>query len=222
MKESPTPRLVIVGRNSKVWKALRQHFSFDTLIEESHASVAGLRLMPDDRVWIFAFSRVDEENEALVRGLKEAGAKQVWYVSTATANVAEQTGCYSYPRAKKAAEGMAAAILGAQIVRFGLVYRDEDQIPSGISATTSLASIYQALHASLGVAPEVPTNLFERHEQEFSNSIEKVAYRLYGAVIARLPNPCLLRPVDLLLRLLGWKWYGYVYLSNRSWFSTTR
>ena len=54
------------------------------------------------------------------------------------------------------------------------------------------------------------------------HAAEALLYRLYGRLQALCGSrPCLLRPLDLLLRGLGMRWYGYTHLSNRLWTSKT-
>ena len=65
-------------------------------------------------------------------------------------------------------------------------------------------------------------HLFHVVSRPFAGDIERLLYRVYGRLIMALRRyPCALRPIDMLLRALRMRWYGYVYLSNRLWISTT-
>jgi hypothetical protein len=60
--------------------------------------------------------------------------------------------------------------------------------------------------------------LFDIVSRAFSGTTEAAIHRAYGLLLRACGAwPCLLRPLDALLRALGIRWYGYVYLSNRLW-----
>lgn len=214
-------RLVVVGRNSTVWNRVRPRLS-ETILELSHGDIGSAKLAPNDVVWIFSYSRDDEENRRMFAALAAAGARRVVYVSSATAPVGERHRCYSYPRCKFRAERAASELLDARIVRLGLVYDRAEELPGGTSLATTLASITDAIRLSLRSGPQaVSRDLFEPTAGRFGSAAERLAHRLYGALIRTIPAPCLLRPLDLVLSALGWRWYGYLYLSNRQWLMTT-
>ena len=117
-------RVVVIGRNSTVWKRLREHpaLAAANVVAIGHGEVAATEFKATDAVWIFSYSRDADENRALMELLRAKGAASYHYLSTATVNVAALTGCYSYPRAKAEAERDAIRILNAEIVRVGVVY----------------------------------------------------------------------------------------------------
>ena len=93
------------------------------------------------------------------------------------------------------------------------------QLPAGTTMATSLDQI--AAFMAQGGRDATDTLLFSAVERPFSGSLERAAFRAYGlAQRAAGTWPCLLRPVDIVLRALGWRWYGYLYLSNRLWLTT--
>lgn len=217
---SDASRLVVVGRNSAVWNRVAPRLD-ETVSELSHSEVGGARITAEDVVWIFSYSRDDEQNRRLFAALGAVGARRVIYVSSATAPVGDRYRCYSYPRCKLRAERAAAELLDAQVVRLGLVYDRDDELPGGTTLATTLSSIADAMRQTLRSGPQaVARDLFEPATGRFGSAAEKAFYRIYGALIRLVPTPCLLRPLDLVLSALGWRWYGYVYLSNRQWLST--
>lgn len=220
MMQPNSTRLVVIGRNSKVWRTISDRLPGAVAI--GHRDVVHFSFRPDDVVWIFSYSRNDADNEALFECLANSAAEQFIYVSTASANIADKVRCYAYPRAKRRAEGRAVAILRAHVIRLGLVYDRVAELPSGLQAQTSVGSIVAAMEGSLAGGPAVvEPRLFELDDRPFASRVERLAYIAYGVMVSRLPLPCAARPVDAVLRSLGWRWYGYVYLSNRLWKTTT-
>ncbi len=207
---------MIIGRNAKIWAQLATYPALQGAIALGHKDVASFEGAPGDVVWILSYAREPAQNSALFETLKErlAAGTRVVYVSTATANVAQMTGCYTYPRVKRLAEEDATKILDARIVRIGLVHETPEELPAGHSAVTSVAQLAEAMAAP--PSQEALLRLYEMQSRPFGSGLESTAYSVYGA-LQRLVgrHPCLLRPVDVLLRALGWRWYGYLYLSNR-------
>ena len=63
--------------------------------------------------------------------------------------------------------------------------------------------------------------LFKLVERPFGSRFERAVFASYSRAMALFSwKPCLLRPLDLVLRGMGYRWYGYVFLSNRLWSST--
>jgi len=214
-------RLVVVGRNSSVWARVKPYVG-SSAFELSHEEVEATNILPTDIVWILSYSRSDEDNRRLLSRLAAAGARQTIYVSSATAITGDKYRCYSYPRSKFHAEIAAVELLRASIVRFGVVYEREDELPGGVTLATSLEAIARAMQKSLRSGPQtIPRDLFEPVNRPFRSVTERLAYAVYTTLVQIVPTPCLLRPLDLLLRMLGWNWYGYVFLSNRQWLTTT-
>lgn len=219
-------RLVVIGRNSVLWSRIadrilaRQPGS----LAIGHRDIGSSQLTADDCVWIFSYAPDEDENRRLLERVKALGAGRHIYLSSATANIADQTHCYRYPRVKAEGERDAARILGAVSVRIGLIHDDPTELPAGVSAATKLDDLIAAMFApdstlvrQVGAVP-----LYRLIERPFAGAFEQAVYRTYG-VLLRLCGrcPCLLRPIDLLLRSIGWRWYGYFRLSNERCITTT-
>lgn len=218
-------REVVVGRNSKVWRGLAAdaHVAARVGAAIGHSELSAFAFAANDRVWVFSYSRNENENSALLQRLGEAGVAEVVYVSSSSCRVASRTACYEYPRVKQRAEAQALALGVGKVLTIGLVYADERELPAGDNVATSLAEL-----GAFMLSPAWPDgqgrrkHLFGRVSRPFSGPLEKVLYRSYGwAILSLKAYPCVLRPIDLLLRALRMRWYGYVYLSNRLWISTT-
>lgn len=221
----PALREVVLGRGSTVWRRLSAEPAiaahFDAAI--GHAELTGFAFTPADRVWVLAYSRVPAENRAMLERLREAGVREIVYVSSASTIVSRRTRCYEYPRVKQQAEDDALALPNARVLTIGLMHGDAAELPAG----RNIATHYDELAAYL-LAPDWPDEggrrkrLFRVVQRPFRNPAEQALACAYGAALdATGSHPCLLRPADLLLRTLGMRWYGYTFLSNRLWISTT-
>ena len=227
METSPAARQhreVILGGNSSVWRALQSH----PLIAQRrwnairHGEVASFAFEPGDRVWVFAYSLVLADNLAMLALLRLADVSEIIYVSSSSTIVCGTTRCYAYPNAKHHAEQAALALANSRILTLGQIYARASQLPAGLSMATSIDQL-----ASFMTQPEWPAgcgrakNLFEPVLRPFGASLEAGMYRVYGRVLTICGRwPCVLRPIDLVLRAVGWRWYGYVFLSNRLWTAT--
>lgn len=220
------PRIVVIGRNSVLWSRIGGHIleQRPDTIAVGHRDIAKLRLTADDCVWIFSYAPSMEANRGLFGRIAALGAGQHVYLSSATANIADRARCYRYPRIKAQGEKDAAAILGAASVRIGLIHDDPAELPAGVSVATRLDDLVSAMTAGegdFGPAGHV-VHLHQLIERPFPNAAERAAYRGYGRLLRQLESrPCVLRPLDLVLRTIGWRWYGYFRLSNEQCLTTT-
>jgi hypothetical protein len=217
-------RDVVLGRNSTVWRALARIDAVARSFRHAigHRELEAFAFTPADRVWVFSYSRKAEDNEAIFRRLRAAGVREVVYVSSSSTIVTRQTRCYEYPLVKQRAEEAALALPQARVLTIGLMYSDESELPAG----DNIATRYDELAAFM-LAPHWPAvparrqRLFRVVSRPFAGALERALYRLYGHALDLFRSrPCLLRPVDLVLRTLRMRWYGYTYSSNRLWIST--
>jgi hypothetical protein len=219
-------RIVIIGCNSVLWSRIAERVLVkrpDTLAV-SHRDIAKLQLGKEDIVWIFSYSADAAANHQLFEQIATSHAGTHIYVSSATANLADRITCYRYPAVKRDGEKSAARILHATTMRIGLIYDDLSELPSGTNAATRLDDLVKTMTEqgeTLSATGETIFH-FEMVDRPFGSRAERATYRLYGVLIRRCGSrPCLLRPIDLLLRIIGWRWYGYFRLSNELCCSTT-
>jgi len=209
-------RCVVVGRNSSIWKALALR-NMASVTAIGHADIGDFGFRQGDTVWILSFSRDDAQNRHLFEQLSQACKGSFVYVSTATANVADHTRCYTYPTVKRTAEHLARQILGARIVRIGLVNASVEDLPAGTCAATAFDDIADVLQGAKLPPPGAGdiVRLYRLETRPFRSALERAAYSAYSALLMKLSSwPCLLRPLDVLLRAMNWKWYGYLRLSS--------
>lgn len=217
-------RDVILGRHSGIWRALEQHplLAARPRLALGHRELDSAAIAPGDRVWVLSYSLEPAQNSALLALLRAAPATEVVYVSSSSTIVCGVTGCYRYPRVKHLAELEAAALPNGRVLTLGLVYEQPAALPGGVNVATSIDQL-----AAFIARPEWPDGegrgkrLFDVVRRPFGGALEAKAYAAYGWA-QRLAGrwPCVLRPIDLVLRALGWRWYGYVFLSNRLWTAT--
>lgn len=214
-------REIILGRNARIWQEIARQPGMASRFQHAlgHADLAQFRFTPEDRVWVFAYSRVHEDNVRMIQRLHDAGVAEWVYVTSSSTIVANITKCYGYPRAKKMAEDLARTLPRSKVLVLGLVVNDESELPAGRNAATTIGEI-----ARFMLAPSWSTEqgrgqaLLKLVERPFRSALERQLYQLYGRLLgASGRHPCLLRPLDLLLRSLGMRWYGYTYLSNQLW-----
>ena len=220
----PARRDVFVGRHSKVWQALscRPEVAALQPIAIGHADIPGFGFTRGDRVWLLSYSRRARENRAMLESIARAGAGEIVYVSSSATIVDGVTRCYEYPRVKREAEQAALTLPEARVLTIGMVYEDPAELPGGACAATSLCEL-----AAFVAMPEWPEAAGRRKRllrilrRPFRHAGERWAYSAYGRLMVWAGDfPCALRPLDMLLRALGVRWYGYTFLSNRLWSST--
>jgi hypothetical protein len=227
MSSAPTlpTREVVLGRSSTVWRRL----SADPVLAArvgaaiGHHDLASFAFTPADRVWVLSYSRDPQQNSGLLHRLRDAGVREVVYVSSASTIVAQRTRCYEYPRVKLQAEQEALALPQGRLLTIGLMHDTAEELPAGVN----IATRYRELAAFMQ-QPQWPDGegrckrLFHVEQRPFGSALERMLFNAYTELLmASGSRPCLLRPLDLILRLLGWRWYGYTCLSNRLWTSKT-
>lgn len=216
-------REIVLGSGSRVWKALAAQPAVAGWAAAAigHAEINAFKFSAGDRVWILSYSRREGENLAMLARLQAAGVRELVYVSSASTIVDTTTACYDYPRVKRAAERAALALPQGRVLTLGLVYTHPSELPSGANIATSIEALSQFMTARSWPASAARTRqLFDIVERPFAGTLESRLFEVYGVLLTLAGrHPCLLRPLDLVLRALGMRWYGYTYLSNRLWIS---
>jgi len=216
-------REVIIGSNSIIWKQLSNHdlLSGTSVEAISHREVESYDFLKSDRVWVLSYSREHQENLDLLNMIKNSSVNEVVYVTSASTNVLEVCDCYEYPKAKAKAHEAARLICNARILAIGLFYVDECDLPAGTTAATSAKMFAEFIQSPDWNTTDTIQLLFKPITRPFNSVFEKLMYTSYGKMQSLCGSmPCILRPLDLVLRSLNMRWYGYLYLSNKLWFTT--
>ncbi|TXH48624.1 MAG: hypothetical protein E6Q93_26370 [Burkholderiaceae bacterium] len=227
MSPPPVPirREIVLGRNSTVWRRLATHpaLAGTSFTAIGHHDLSGFDFSSHDRVWVFSYSRVPAENHAMLARLGAAGVAEIAYLSSSSAIVTRRTRCWEYPRVKQQAEDEALALPNGKVLTVGLMHADAAELPAGDNIATSYDMLADFMRSPAWTDGDGRRrHLFRIEPRPYRSGLERALARLYGAALdACGTQPCLLRPIDLLLRLLGMRWYGYTFLSNRLWTSTT-
>ncbi len=214
-------REVVLGSGAKIWRLIAQEpgIAARFLNALRHKDLASFAFTPEDRVWVFAYSTEPSENSAMLERLKAAGVAEIVYISSSSTIVSSRTNCYAYPRAKKLAEDQAQALPNGKVVTLGLVVEREDELPAGDNAAVTIAEIAAfMLNPVWSVEQGKRAHLLRVVRRPFGGGLERGLHGLYAGLMGVFStHPCLLRPLDLVLRTLGMRWYGYTFLSNRLW-----
>lgn len=214
-------REVILGRSAKIWQALakRPGMAARFACAISHTELPLFTFTKHDRVWVLAYSRQPQDNSRMLQQLQAAGVAEIVYITSSSTIIAPRVHCYEYPRAKKQAEDEAAALPQGKVLTLGLVVETPDELPAGINAVTTIDAMAAFMLSPRWTADGGKrTHLLRIVQRPFGNVLERGLYALYGALMRVVPRqPCLLRPFDLMLRIMGMRWYGYTFLSNRLW-----
>ena len=217
-------RQIILGRNSKIWANLERNpeTSKGNFIAIGHRDLPDFTFLKTDTVWVFSYSKSAHENKQLLQKLGQSDISRIVYISSASTNVVSHTHCYRYPTAKYLAEKDASDLCDAKIVKIGVFYSTENELPKGQTVATSADELIDfMLHPSWNENNQA-TNLFRIVDTPFQSKTEQALFQIYGFLMRLCKSyPCLLRPFDIVLRALNMRWYGYLYLSNKLWSTTT-
>lgn len=218
-----TQRLIVLGRNSKVWASLNKSplLANIPIVAIGHAELPHFAFRSGDKVWVFSYSHSVNENRLLLETLARQQNISITYISSASTNVTTITRCYNYPTVKQQAQEDAVRLCAARIINIGWFYSNVTELPAGRTAATSVDELALTMQSPNNATTGHIVNLFSLVDRPFESQLEKVLYQLYGILLKGSGRyPCLLRPVDLILRMVGMRWYGYLYLSNSLWFTT--
>lgn len=206
--------VIFVGKNTRVWKLLLScnPYLSKFVIAISHSELLSFSFPINSTVWIFSHARKKNHIYKLIKNLKnKKNVKEYIYVSSVVTNISKKYPLYSYPRTKRLAQAIAVQQLKANVVILGLVYNNIEELPYGVSYSTHCTEIINLLHKTSFPKKQI---LYKKTYRPFTSKIEQKVYKLYKALILTYPaNYILLRPIDFILSKIGYKWYGYFFLS---------
>jgi len=207
-------KTLLVGKNSRLYKNNLKKFSQIVDVAISHADISGVEGVEYDAAIILSYSRNFANQISLIKGLKKISFKNLIVISSVSALVAENYSCYEYPKVKLAHERLYLEYFPrACIVRMGTVFDKKKSTPNKGTLVTDLDELVQMLSVLITGSPNQIIT-FCKYCDFGVDSIEARIHSIYSKLIIRLSYPCLLRPVDIFLRALGFNWYGYGVLSN--------
>lgn len=209
-------KILFVGSNSRVFKAIVNSgalVNYDVLsVSGKHLEISMSRISQENysAVVILSYSKVRKDNELLFSQLSNIKSQLFIYISSISALCAEFGYKYSYPSSKLQCEKLAKYYFSKlKILRVGLV--PEVHKPPYCHSYVTRASQLANCIIDLARGFDVTENLYlESHYTNQAGLFEKISYSLYRRLFQYMGgNVVLLRPVDLVLRAIGYNWYGY-------------
>lgn len=230
MTSDEKKNVLVVGSNSSLWAALcespilQNQNSGINFFAVSSRDIYGLS--PElfqfsfSHAVVFSYSRKLEENMKLLRNLRLL-VRNVIYISTCSVIAANKGYLYTYPRAKREVEVFARdsnLFECLRILRLGMVEGtfDADSM-TGRFKYTSLEMIVREIERSCSndrtkVSFE---NLYVSAERPFDSRMEELCFKIYCRMLQwNFVMGVVMRPLDVVFRALGWRWYGYNCLVN--------
>lgn len=221
-EEKDVPRILVVGRNSKVWSLIKEteiiKNNIYRIVSVSSREVYELscNLLFDrfDYVVILSYSMDEKENRKLLHNARFFSPRLI-YISTCSVKAYDMGYHYKYPKVKRLAENYArnsnifdrVVVIRLGILKGTIIERNM----RGRYKVTSPEELASAIcfPSCRGSYFEI-NNLYKDSEREFSNKKERIFFSVYRRIILFHPFMMfVMRPLDLLLRKLSWNWYGY-------------
>lgn len=206
---------IFIGKNSKVFKALKPMVFDEEDVEVSHSD--NFRKVIEDKniskAALFSWSKNMDDNVSMLVGLRESGITSIYFMSTSAASYPNCIG-YSYVKNKLIAEQFIVSSFDTySVVKAGLIEGTHDfsRIHGNVPMTklSSLAdSIASWKHGARVEAGDV-VSLFENRFVQSESIKIRTLFKLYS-VVNCLPR-VLSRPFDLAFKILGYSNYGYLY-----------
>ena len=218
--------LVVVGSNSKAWKCLRRDSDVICRVYESvielqtrdlfvqHVEDKASRCTAPVDVLIFSFSPIMLDNLCLMHACTtQFSTANIVYISSLSVRANSVCRHYNYPKMKAECEKLASEF-NFKILRLANVAASEQVY---VEISKCHLGYYTTAHELLGGIAECHKNaLVEAYAKRQKSGVPLWLTPIYlvYSTLYRL-NPSLLivmRPIDVLLRKLGSKYYGYNYI----------
>ncbi|CAM8346238.1 hypothetical protein MCERHM63_00828 [Candidatus Methylopumilus planktonicus] len=209
-------KIILIGKNSGLYRNFKLYF--DGFIDEaiSHRDLHKIKFSKSDVLIILSFTFNKNSQDYFINLLKKTSASQVIVFSTAACLVSEKIKCYAYPDFKLQSEkNFMKAIPETVIFRFGTIIDYQSRHFYRGTYVTEISDVVNAIKSAIKLNLKSKViSMYSFCKFTNKNSFEYLLYKFYCKLILRMSCPCLLRPLDLILRLVfGYKWYGYGALS---------
>lgn len=209
-------KILIIGSNSRVFNAMTNSGvldNFDVLSVSGRDLDISLSKIGEENysaVVILSYSKVRVQNELLFSRLSNVKSQIFIYISSISALSAEFGYKYSYPSSKLECENLAKRYFSKlKILRVGLV-PEVHKPPYGHSYITHAGQLANCIIA-LARGFDIKDDLYLiSHYINQASLFEKISYSLYKRLFLYMRDKVvLLRPIDFILRAMGYNWYGY-------------
>ena len=204
-------RKIIIGKNSNLYKNYKNDFLsfFDFAI--SHNEIASFHFLPNDFIFVLSYPRSISGIKKMVILMKQLKNNKILLLSTCSAILNNITSCYYYPKIKFLQEKYFSKTFHNLIIfRVGTVIRKNDYDNYYGLCVINDKVFFRMIREFIKRNPK--EQLVTRFDiLDFKGSFfESHLYDIYCRLIFSLiPFPCILRPLDVILRLFNIRWYGY-------------
>lgn len=208
-------RKIIIGKNSNLYKEFRYEFDdiFDLAI--SHKDLQNFGTKKTDIYFILSYGQSEKEMSQLLNEIKKIKHNNVILLSTSAVIVSKYSQCYSYPRLKMMQENFFIKKMSNFIIyRVGTVLRKNNLYQNRGTCVLNSNLFFKTLKKLL--SGEFVSQVVQEYEfvEIKKNTFESIIYLIYTVTIRLFYRfPCVLRPIDLMLKILNYPWYGYGTLS---------
>ena len=208
--------VILIGKNSNLYKNYKDSFNSFVDIAISASDLESYSFNENDSLIILSYGKSKKSIDLLAYNLSSLNVKFFLLISTCTTVVLEKTKCYAYPAIKQYQERLFVQKLkNVSILSVGTIV-DEKADKEHHGTCITKATVFFKICEDIIRSTQSKKYLVEYEFSKFSNesSVEYKIFRAYKSLITLLPLPCLLRPLDILLKYFGCKWYGYGVLTT--------
>lgn len=201
-----TKRLV-VGKNSKVVSAL--NLDRDKYICVSHKDINEFKVRGFYKdVIVFSYAKSLNENIKFLSNLARY-TDNIIYISTTSTSYSSAGMLYQYPTVKLATENYlqnSGIFKNVLVIKLGIVISNGAIWKKPGSYQITRIDLLQSVLEKTQQTGVI--ECWEKTETNFDNWLEKLMFIIYKKIQNRRTWR-LLRPIDLILKLMGCSWYGY-------------
>jgi hypothetical protein len=211
--------LIIVGKNSRLYALAKPLLSEHVRGEYSHREEIDPQHIKGATLVVFSLGPTLAANTALFRRLELLHPEHLVYVSSTSALVGSSRLSLRYPRLKYLCEQSCIHRFNAAIVRVGLL---PDQVPGRLIGRTLVSNVTGVANAITDAAWPASkkggtiTNAFSVSEFPPTTLADRVLLCAYGLLYSIFGGfPLVLRPLDVILRRIGFRNYGYTFAAAK-------
>jgi len=212
-------KTLIIGKNSRLVNQLGINKKNNIIKLISHSDIqnelnSGVVYK---NIFLFSFSYKMQENMSMIEKIKLFSVESEVYIISSTSVFAYRISpFYKYPGIKSKMDSYAISN-GFHILRIGYVVDDERSLNSGEYLITHPNDICDFIDSPLKASKSRAVDLF-KYVNLPMNIFYKIFYSVYLFALFHLGRYAfVLRPVDLILKVAGVKWYGYNALGVIYW-----
>jgi hypothetical protein len=205
-------RYILIGCNSKLYNNFKRNFNKLVQFSISHKEIHTFLFRENDIVIVLSYGKNKQKNKEFYKNLSKINVGLFIILSTTSSYLANKIKCYEYPSNKLYIENLAIKLLKRHVViRAGVIVnrRMSEEFQGLIQ--TPISKLIKTLKELKNIRPvKILINLGQFKDFKNKNSIEYYFYLKYKLLIHNLKYPCIIRPLDLILKVFfSYKWYGY-------------